>query len=187
MSAMMQSTMVDDTATSDDRQVAFARFVLPEVDVLYRVARSITPSAEDAEDLVQDTLLRAFRSIDRFDGRHPRAWLLTILRNAAVNRTRRRRPQLLGRDETVDLRQAADDGATAETVALRGHFDADVEAAWRSLPDTFREAIELIDIAGLSYAEASEVAGVPEGTLMSRAHRGRDRIRRRLTASPEVE
>lgn len=71
-----------------DPQEAFARYVLPEIDVLYRVARSITRHDADAEDLVQDTMLRAFRSIDRFDGRHPRAWLLTIMRNAQINRVR---------------------------------------------------------------------------------------------------
>ena len=75
------------------RGTAFERYVLPELDVLLRVARSLTHNAADAEDLVQETLIRAHRSIDRFDGRHPRAWLLTILRNANVNRARRRRPR----------------------------------------------------------------------------------------------
>lgn len=73
----------------------FADYVLPEVDTLYRAALSLTRNHADAEDLVQDTLLRAYRSIDRFDGRHPRAWLLTILRNAHINRQRRPRPELL--------------------------------------------------------------------------------------------
>ncbi|MGH4024005.1 MAG: sigma factor, partial [Pseudonocardiaceae bacterium] len=68
------------------RHKAFAEYVLPEVDVLYRVACALTSQPADAEDLVQETLLRAFRFIDRFDGQHPRAWLLTILRNAEHNR-----------------------------------------------------------------------------------------------------
>ena len=88
---------------SGDAEAAFARYVLPEVDVLYRVALSITRNKADAEDLVQDTMLRAFRAIERFDGRHPRAWLLTIMRNAQINRVRRRRPGLLNDpDEFAD-------------------------------------------------------------------------------------
>ena len=81
-----------ETAAAD---AAFARYVTPELDVLYRVALSITRKPADAEDLVQDTLLRAYRSIERFDGRYPRAWLLTIMRNAQINRVRRKRPELL--------------------------------------------------------------------------------------------
>ncbi|MGH3632000.1 MAG: sigma factor [Sciscionella sp.] len=94
------------------RHEAFAEYVLPEVEVLYRVARSLTGQAADAEGLVQDTLLRAFQAIDGFDGRHPRAWLLTILRNTEHNRHRRRRPSLLNdpdepperTDQTVSVR-----------------------------------------------------------------------------------
>jgi RNA polymerase sigma-70 factor (ECF subfamily) len=73
----------DSVAQLRTRNEAFAEYVVPEIEVLYRVARSLTGHAADAEDLVQDTLLRAFRSIDSFDGQHPRAWLLTILRTAA--------------------------------------------------------------------------------------------------------
>ena len=71
---------------------AFERYVIPEIQVLFRVARSLTRNDADAEDLVQDTLIRPHRSVDAFDGNHPRAWLLTILRNTHINRNRRRRP-----------------------------------------------------------------------------------------------
>ena len=84
-----------DVPTSESASARFERWVLPEVDVLLRVAQSITRNTHDAEDLVQDTMLRAYRSIDSFDGRYPRAWLLTILRNTEINRHRRRRPSLL--------------------------------------------------------------------------------------------
>lgn len=86
---------------------AFAVYVLPQVEVLYRVARSLTGQPADAEDLVQDTLLRAFRAIEGFDGRHPRAWLLTILRNTEHNRHRRRRPVLLDDPAEADERITA--------------------------------------------------------------------------------
>lgn len=160
----------------------FESLVLPEVEVLLRVARSLTRNAHDAEDLVQETMIRAYRAIDRFDGRYPRAWLLTILRNAEINRHRRRRPSLLTEAQTDLPDPVADGGDSAETVALHGTFDAAVEQAFEELPEDFREIVELVDLGGLSYAEAAGVAGIPEGTVMSRLHRARRRMRERLTA-----
>uniref|UniRef100_UPI003752473E RNA polymerase sigma factor n=1 Tax=Ilumatobacter sp. TaxID=1967498 RepID=UPI003752473E len=90
---------MSDAATDD---TAFERYVLPEIEVLLRVAHSLTRNHAEAEDLVQDTLLRAYRGIDGFDGRHPRAWLLTILRNTHINRNRRRRPELLRDPDATD-------------------------------------------------------------------------------------
>jgi RNA polymerase sigma-70 factor (ECF subfamily) len=165
-----------------DAQAAFARHVLPEVDVLYRVARSMTRHDADAEDLVQDTMLRAFRSIERFDGRHPRAWLLTIMRNAQINRVRRRRPGLLDDPDDAD-RGLADPSAGPEDLAMGRRFDAVVEDAYLALPDDFRDVIELVDLGGLSYEEAATVLDVPQGTVMSRLHRGRKRIREALAAA----
>lgn len=97
------------TAREVRRRESYQQHVLPEVDVLLRVALSLTDQPADAEDLVQDTLLRAWRSIDSFDGRYARAWLLTILRNAHINRHRRRRPVLLDDpDLTFEVRAATD-------------------------------------------------------------------------------
>lgn len=84
-----------------ERQRAFRAYVEPEIDVLLRVAQTLTGSWADSEDLVQDTLVRAYRAIDRFDGAHPRAWLLTILRHTHLNSTRRQRPDLA--PEGMDL------------------------------------------------------------------------------------
>jgi RNA polymerase sigma-70 factor (ECF subfamily) len=174
-------------ATSGDgRQEAFARFVLPEVDVLLRVARTLTPRAADAEDLVQDTLLRAFQGIDRFDGAHPRAWLLTIMRNAELNRTRRRRPELLDDQDRAFDRLAAEQGKAAETpeaLVVGETFDAVVSDALAALPDRFSQVVALVDMDGLSYAEAADILGVPVGTVMSRLHRARARMRHRLVAA----
>jgi RNA polymerase sigma-70 factor, ECF subfamily len=174
-------------ATSDDaRRRAFARYVVPELDVLARVATSITRRPVDAEDLVQDTLLRAFRAIDGFDGAHPRAWLLTIMRNAEINRTRRRRPELLRDPDTAfDQLAATPSGARErpEDIVLGDQFDGVVASAFAALPDKFRRVLELVDLDGLTYAEAANLLDVPEGTVMSRIHRGRKRIRDRLTAA----
>lgn len=173
-------------AEDDGRREAFARDVLPQVDVLLRVALSITRRPVDAEDLVQDTLLRAFRSMDRFDGAHPRAWLLTIMRNAEINRHRRRRPELL-RDPDVSLANLAavpSSGAgDPETVVVGETFDAVVADAYDRLPERHREVVRLVDLDGLSYAEAAHVLGVPVGTVMSRLHRARARLRDRLAAA----
>lgn len=166
-----------------DADAAFERYVLPEIDVMLRVARSLTRNAADAEDLVQDSLLRAYKAIDRFDGRHPRAWLLTILRNTNINRNRRRRPELL-RDPDVQLEQAAQDPADEERSRpdrfVDLEFDAALERALDDLSPTFREVIELVDVDGLAYAEAAAVINAPIGTVMSRLHRGRKKIREAL-------
>ena len=173
-------TLTEPPSTQAER---FEAVVIPEVEVMLRVARSITRNAHDAEDLVQETMLRAYRSIDRFDGRHPRAWLLTILRNAEINRHRRRRPSLLTEAQQDLPDPAADGGGTAEDAALADAFDHAVESAFQSLSEDFREVVELVDLGGLSYAEAAEVAGIPEGTVMSRLHRARRRMREAIDAN----
>ena len=134
---------------------------------------------------MQDTLLRAFQGMGSFDGRHPRAWLLTIMRNAQINRTRRRRPELLD-DPDRELERLADTEDTfgsPESVVVGAAFDAVVVDALDALPERFRKVVELVDIDGLTYAEAAEVIGVPVGTVMSRLHRSRNRIRERLAAA----
>lgn len=163
------------------RQDAFAKYVLPEVEVLLRVARSLTRQPADAEDLVQDTLLRAYRAIERFDGRHPRAWLLTILRNTHANRGRGRCSEVLSDVEAE--RAAAPAADEPEAVVLRGTFDAAVEQAFHGLPEKFRLVVELVDLGGLSYQEVAVTLEVPVGTVMSRLHRGRGRIRATLEAA----
>jgi RNA polymerase sigma-70 factor, ECF subfamily len=167
----------------------FTRYVIPELDVLMRVARSITGNPTDADDLVQDTLLRAYRAIDKFDGRYPRAWLFTIMRNAQINRVRRKRPELM-RDPDTTLAVVANtdnDAKTPESVVLDQTFDAAVERSLAAIPAQFREAIHLVDIDGLSYNEAAAVLDIPVGTVMSRLHRGRKLIRNDLTTDPDFE
>ncbi len=161
-----------------DTQASFEHYVLPELDLLYRTAWSLTRADADAQDLVQETLLRAYRAIDRFDGRYPRAWLLTIMRNANINRARKRQPDLLSDPDATFERSAAfaeNDGP--EQIVMNATFDATVEQGFRNLPDKFREVVELVDLNGLSYQETADVLDVPVGTVMSRLHRARKRIR----------
>lgn len=169
-------------AAPGTRHDAFNRHVVPHVEVLYRVALSLTGQPADAEDLVQDTLVRAFRAVDRFDGAHPRAWLLTILRNAHLNRNRRRRPSLLRDGDTVEvtLDRLGPPAPAAEDVVISQEFEAVVADALALLPDKHRTVVTLVDIEGLTYQEAADVLGVPRGTVMSRLHRARTRIRARL-------
>lgn len=169
-----------DTAT--DAAAQFRAHVVPELPVLLRVARRLTGDAADAEDLVQETVMRAYRAINRFDGRHPRAWLLTILRNTWRNTHRRWRPRLVDMSETnVAASRDAEPGPDEQV--LDGSWDAEVAAALEDLSRPQQEVIVLVDIDGLSYREAAGVLAVPEGTVMSRLHRGRKRLRVQLEAA----
>ncbi len=163
-------------ARSEDR---FTRYVVPEIPALLRVARSLTGDPHEAEDLVQETLLRAYRAMPSFDGAHPRAWLFTIARNTNANRYRRRRPEQLFRAEdaeSVPEAQTSDPADLAESNA----FGAAVRVAMTDLPEARRRVMQLVDVDGLSYAEAAAALGVPIGTVMSRLHRARRSVREEL-------
>lgn len=174
------------TASGKDRGSAFSEFVQPEIPVLLRVGYTLTGSTADAEDLVQETLIRAYRALDGFDGAHPRAWLLTILRHTSHNLRRRTRPDLVGAWDTLtDFHPAfgAPSPATPDDVVLSEVLDADLESAVASLDEKFRAVLVLVDVHGLTYAECSQSLGIPVGTVMSRLSRARDRVRKRLRGS----
>ena len=176
-----------DEATRKD---SFRDLVEPEIEVLLRVALSVVSNRSDAEDLVQETLLRAYRAIERFDGRHPRAWLLTILRNTNANLHRRRRPGPVGDWELLRSARPAfgsPEAPSAEDSFIDHELSADLEAAVGALDPRFRAALVLVDVHDLSYAEAAAVLGVPVGTVMSRLSRARDRVRRRLRIDPPTQ
>jgi RNA polymerase sigma-70 factor (ECF subfamily) len=163
---------------------AFEAQVLPHLDTLYRVGRRLTGENADAEDLVQETLLRAWRGWAGFtQGSNARAWLLTILRNTFISRWRTRRKEgisiPLDDADPVALQRAvpAEDpeGRYFDTLV-----DAQVIAAVDALPVEYREALTLSDIEGLPYAEVAEVLGIPVGTVKSRLFRARRQLQRRL-------
>jgi RNA polymerase sigma-70 factor, ECF subfamily len=159
---------------------AFERFVVPELAVLVRMALSLTGHRADADDLVQETLLRAYRSIHRFDGRFPRAWLLTIMRNAHLNRVRAPRSFLVS-DPAVLAPEHLQLDDSAEAVVVAGSMDPAIERAVARLPDPLRRVLELVDVQGLSYLEAARVLRVRVETVTSRLHRARRRLRAHVT------
>ena len=159
------------------------------LDSLYRTALRLTHVPADAEDLVQETYLKAFRAADRFEpGTNLKAWLFTILHNTARNRVRDRRREAVTFDsETVDRAADAppDVGATRfvdtpETLLLRETLDFDLKMAIEALPEAFRQAVWLRDVEEFSYAEIASMLTIPAGTVMSRISRGRRMLFDRL-------
>jgi RNA polymerase sigma-70 factor, ECF subfamily len=160
----------------------FSEVVLPHLDDAYALARWLTGNRADAQDVVQDGCLRAFRGIGGFAGGNARAWVLTIVRHAAYVWMRKNRPTaiLMVEDlEGVERQQASAAGRDAETpeTALTAKTESKrLEAAIAALPAPFRETLVLRDLQGLSYREIAEVTQVPIGTVMSRLARARDRL-----------
>ncbi len=163
---------------------AFERDALASLDGLYRTALRLTRRSEDAEDLVQDTYLKAFRAADSFaPGTNLRAWLYTILHNTFRNRARDRARAPVTADSEV-VERAADlpsrRGETPESLLLRDVLGPELQAAVDDLPDAFRQAVWLRDVEEFSYAEIAAMLDVPIGTVMSRISRGRRLLFERL-------
>jgi RNA polymerase sigma-70 factor (ECF subfamily) len=167
-----------------DATATYETEVLPHLDVLYRVARRMTGNAADAEDLVQETLLKALRGWDGFrPGSNARAWLLTILRNAFINGYRRRKREPIAMDiDTAERHSILQDVAESdpEGTFFTKLVDETVLAAVEALPEEFREALVLSDLEGMPYAEIAQVLEVPVGTVKSRLFRARRLLQRTL-------
>jgi RNA polymerase sigma-70 factor (ECF subfamily) len=158
----------------DDR--AFADEALSYIDGLYGTALRLTRRTQDAEDLVQDTYLKAFRSSGQFErGTNLRAWLFTILHNTFRNMRRHqgRNPIDVDSEAVEKAADVAGDGRTPEQLLTRATLDVDLQAALDALPDAFRQAVWLRDVEEFSYAEIARILDVPIGTVMSRISRGR--------------
>jgi RNA polymerase sigma-70 factor, ECF subfamily len=165
----------------------FERDALACLDSLYGAGLRLTANPADAEDLVQDTYLKAFRAADQFEpGTNIKAWLFTILHNTFLNRRRRavREPVAVETEEIERL--AADlpgEPVTPEHLLLRETLDVDLQAALDRLPEAFRQAVWLRDVEEFTYAEIATMLAVPIGTVMSRISRGRRLLYERLTAA----
>ena len=173
-----------------DEEERFRADALPMLDSLYGAALRMTRNPADAEDLVQETMLRAYRAFDRFEaGTNLKAWLFRIMTNAYINqyRKRQREPVKVPTDELeeFDLYQEIKSHdpayeATPETIVLDSLVDSDIIEALDDLPEQFRLAVILSDVEDFSYAEMAEIMDVPMGTVMSRLHRGRKALQKRL-------
>jgi RNA polymerase sigma-70 factor (ECF subfamily) len=172
-------------------QATFADQAMPFMDALYGAAMRLTRNPSDAEDLVQETYLRAYRGFGGFsEGTNLRAWLYRILTNTFINsyRAKKRRPDETELDEVEDLYlyrrlgglEAATAGRSAEDELMDWFSEAEVKAAVEALPEQFRMAVLLADIEGFSYKEIAEILDIPIGTVMSRLHRGRKSLQRQL-------
>ncbi len=167
----------------------FEQQVRPYVGQLYPAALRLTRNASDAEDLVQETLAKAYLAFGQFTpGTNLRAWLHRILANTFISAYRRKkREPLLASAPDTEGWQAHPDAfapmaASAEAEALDRMGDSEVLRALRDLPEDFRTAVYLADIEGYPYREVARIMGTPIGTVMSRLHRGRERLRARLAA-----
>ncbi len=175
-------------AQMPDRNVRFEQDVVPFMGQLYPAALRMTKNPSDAEDLVQETFAKAYAAFHQFrPGTNLRAWLHRILANTFINgyRKKRREPvQDLGADFQDDWQVGSDPLTppvrSAEAEALERIADSEILQALRELPDEFRVAIYLADIEGYPYKEVAAMMGTPIGTVMSRLHRGRAKLRQKL-------
>ena len=182
--------------TSDKARRTRLRFeheAMPHLDAAYRFARSLTRDAADADDLVQETFVKALAAFDTYEeGTNCKAWLFRILRNTFINQIRARRHEVVmdevpagvgGLSSWADAPAFRDPEAAVLLAATREQ----VEAALEGLPPDFRAAVVLSDVEGLTYKEIADVMGTPIGTVMSRLYRGRRLMRDRLVADERRE
>jgi RNA polymerase sigma-70 factor (ECF subfamily) len=165
----------------------FERDVVPLRDLLYRHALRMSHKHADAEDLVQETVMRAYTHFDSFrSGTNVKAWLLRIMTNTYINgyRTKRRQPTQYSTEDLTDqylteanARSAVSELRSAEDHALDLLPDSDIKAAMQALPGKFREVVYYADVEGFRYKEIAALTNIPHGTVMSRLHRGRRQLR----------
>ena len=166
---------IEDRVTERDRLARVETALLPHLDAAYNLARWLTRNDHDAQDVVQEAALRAFRFFDGLRGA-PRPWLLAIVRNSCMSWMQINRPAELAAFDDGALERIADDAGTPEDLALRGVDRRRLNEALAALPAPFREAIVLRELEDLAYKDIARIAEIPIGTVMSRLARGRTRL-----------
>ena len=179
-----------ESESAADRDARFERDALPYLDALYAGAMRFTANPAEAEDLVQDTMVKAYSAFHQFqEGTNLKAWLFRIMQNTFISdyRKKRREPLQTSTDDMEDWQVSRMESSartalpSAEEIVLDALPDGDVLDALKALPEEFRTAVYLADVEGFSYAEIAEIMDTPTGTVMSRIHRGRKRLREALT------
>ena len=195
-----RATTCENGTTNAELSARFQRDAIPLLEPIFRRALRMTQHRADAEDLTQETMLRAYKNFRSFrDGTNINAWLHVILTNTYINgcRKKQRRPEQYPTEQVTDQQLAAHAGhsstglRTAEDEALARLPDMQIRAAIQALPEHMRMTVYYADVAGFRYQEIAESMNIPKGTVMSRLHRGRRQLRNLLDttddSSPHAE
>ena len=166
--------------------LSFEQAVLPHLDAAYNLARWLTRNERDAEDVVQESYLRAFRFFAGFRGGDARAWLMRIVRNTCYSWLHANRPLQEATEFDETLLPPDSGSPNPEEAVLRNDRGAVVRKALKTLPPNFREVLILRELEGLSYKEIADITGMPAGTVMSSLSRARDRLRHVLMSEDAV-
>jgi RNA polymerase sigma factor (sigma-70 family) len=159
----------------------FEQAILPHLDAAHNLARWLTGNGHDAEDIVQEATLRAFRFFDSFRGQEGRAWLLTVVRNTGYTWLKQNRPEELTLSFDEELHSGDTEAFDPEKLLERSLDRQMLRQALEELPVDFREIVVLRELEGMSYKEIAKITGVPMGTVMSRLARARQRLEQCLT------
>lgn len=164
-----------------DKLSRFEQAILPHMDAAHNLARWLTHSDDNAQDVVQEAYLRAFKFFDGFRGGDSRSWLLKIVRNTCYTWLQQNRKQELMTEFDEEIHSTATGDSSPDVVLLQKADGELVRRALEELPAEFREILVMRELEGLSYKEIADVAGIPIGTVMSRLARGRTLLQKRLT------
>jgi RNA polymerase sigma factor (sigma-70 family) len=171
----------------EDQAQTFEKIVLPHLDAAYNLARWLVRNTQDAEDIVQEAYLRAFKFFGGYQGGDARSWVLKIVRNTSYSFLEKNRPANLTEEFDEMVHGVTTDRSDPEMALLRSADGHILREALNKLPVNYREVLVLREIEGMSYREIAEVMGVPLGTVMSGLARGRSQLREWLLRAREQE